>query len=169
MSKSEKSERTRSRDEKTEKKLLEVFSSIVPELGMIAEDTSLSQEELSECIRGLNFIHQINGGVRPPGWPCVQLFDFLSVQSSSYKKQLALIHDLRIDTSGRFFKLSLSVMLAAFQEREVRFPKVLEVLHAEFRKKDVRLSEIPLTDKQKVAWKTPLRRSRHWLQKSERT
>lgn len=123
--------------DQTERQMLRLFSAVVPELAETADGDELSTEERSEFVYGLNVIHKINSGRRGPGWPTVQLVDFLHKEIPGYYDQVSMLRQLRIETTGHFFKLSLDVIETAFEHRGVRFPKVLRMLHMVFNREKV--------------------------------
>lgn len=131
-SKEELKERYRQSRENFSKKLLKVFSAATAELGKVSEIEELSKEERQECVYSLNKLHYFNGGGRGPGWPSVQVEEFLSVESSFYDDQLTILRGLRIETMGRFLKIPFFVIRAKFMEQGVRLPAVFEILHREF-------------------------------------
>lgn len=119
----------------THEKIVAAFSLTISKLGQVVDDKqSLSAEENRENVYAQNQLHRLIARPEEAKRWKMNVSELLSMRSPLYARQMKILQSFRIITLRQFLHSPISRVRARFEEEEVRFPLVLEILHSSYGK-----------------------------------
>lgn len=114
-------------------KMVAAFSLTISRLGLVVDDKgTLSPEENRENVYALNQLHRLIARSEENERWKINVSELLNMRSPLYAGQVKILQSFRVITLRQFLRAPISRVRARFDEEQVRFPLVLDILHSSY-------------------------------------